>query len=118
MGLPIETHKTTVSRLSLSKYLADGAWKLGDDSSPSSDVDDLPSVKKAKMDSPETLTAVCYICQLSTLPGKLFPKKAIELGVPKGPLFRDFVAGKIVTLEDGRKVSFKSQLDIVCSTVQ
>ena len=75
-------------------------------------MDDLPSVKKAKMDSPETLTAVCYICQLSTLPGKLFPKKAIELGVPKGPLFRDFVAGKIVTLEDGRKVGFKSQLDI------
>lgn len=84
--------------------LNDGAVKSRDDSSTLSDADDLRSVKRAKMDSPETFTAVCYICQLSSLPGKFFPKKAIELGVPKGPLFKDLVSGNVVTLEDGQQV--------------
>ena len=32
------------------------------------------------------------------------PEKAEELGVPQGPQRRDLVAGKIITLEDGREI--------------
>lgn len=80
--------------------------KSTDDSSSSSDESEQPSVKKWKLDSTES-TSVCYICQLVSLPGKFFPKKAIELGVPKGPLFADLHSGKTVTLQDGRQVSLK-----------
>lgn len=31
---------------------------------------------------------VCYICQLASIPGKLDPRKAAQLGVPKGPVSR------------------------------
>jgi hypothetical protein len=30
--------------------------------------------------------AVCYMCQLASIPGKVNPKKAAELGVPRGPV--------------------------------
>lgn len=49
-------------------------------------------------------TAVCYVCQLTALPGKFFPKKAIELGVPKGPLFGELQCGNTVTLENGQQI--------------
>jgi hypothetical protein len=29
---------------------------------------------------------VCYMCQLGSIPGKFNPKKAAELGVPRGPV--------------------------------
>jgi hypothetical protein len=32
---------------------------------------------------------VCYICQLSSIPGKFNPQKAAELGVPRGPVSTD-----------------------------
>ncbi|KAJ7372606.1 Zinc phosphodiesterase ELAC protein 2 [Desmophyllum pertusum] len=70
--------------------------------SSSSDEDEQPSAKKYKLDPKST--SVCYICQLAPLPGKFFPKKAKELGVPKGPLFGDLYNGKTVTLEDGRQI--------------
>ena len=91
------------------KYHVDGTLKSTDDSSSSNDEDDQPSVKKGRIDTLKTSTTVCYICQLSPLPGKFFPKKAIELGVPKGHLFGELVSGKTVTLDDGRQVCLKSQ---------
>ncbi len=48
---------------------------------------------------------VCYICESPSIRGKFLPKKAIELGVPKGPLFGELANGKDVTLEDGTVVS-------------
>ena len=30
--------------------------------------------------------SVAYVCELATVPGKFDPKKAVELGVPKGPV--------------------------------
>ena len=76
------------------------------DSSSSSNVEDKqPSPKKLKPGC-KSSTAVCYICQLTSLPGKFFPKKAIELGVPKGPLFGELCSGNTVTLADGRQVGF------------
>lgn len=68
------------------------------------DVDNnLPSSKKLKPHC-ESSTSVCYICWLSALPGKFFVKKALELGVPKGPLFGDLQAGNTITLDDGQQV--------------
>ena len=66
-------------------------------------------MKKWKLDPKESVS-LCYVCQLASLPGKFYPNKAKELGVPKGPLFRDLHSGKTVTLEDGRKVSLKPRL--------
>ncbi|XP_078348561.1 zinc phosphodiesterase ELAC protein 2-like [Oculina patagonica] len=86
------------------KTHTEGTMKSTDDSSSSSDESEQPSIKKWKLDSNES-TSVCYICQLASLPGKFFPNKAIELGVPKGPSFADLVSGKTVTLEDGRQVT-------------
>jgi ribonuclease Z len=37
-------------------------------------------------------------------PGRFYPKKARELGVPEGPLWSKLQAGKQVTLQDGRVV--------------
>jgi len=88
-------------------------WRTGeiqpsyDSSTSSNGEDDQPSPKKLKPDC-KTSSAVCYICQLTSLPGKFFPKKAIELGVPKGPLFGDLQSGKTVTLQDGRQVGLNS----------
>lgn len=82
--------------------------KSTDDStrSSSSDENDQPSIKKLKQDS-RSASSICYICQLVSLPGRFFPKKAKELGVPRGPLFAELHLGKAVTLEDGRQVSLK-----------
>lgn len=91
----------------LTKTHPDEIVKSTDDpSSSSSDESEQPSIKKWKQDS-KSSSSVCYICQLASLPGKFFPKKAVELGVPKGPLFTDLHFGKAVTLEDGRQVSLK-----------
>ncbi|CAH3015232.1 unnamed protein product [Porites evermanni] len=76
---------------------------LHDSSTSSNDEEDLPSPKKLKFDF-KVSTAISYICQLAPLPGKFFPKKAIKLGVPKGPLFGELQSGKTVTLQDGRQI--------------
>ncbi|XP_015768967.1 PREDICTED: zinc phosphodiesterase ELAC protein 2-like [Acropora digitifera] len=74
------------------------------------DVDnDLPSSKKLKPHC-ESSTSVCYICWLSALPGKFFVKKALELGVPKGPLFGELQAGNTITLDDGIRLNGPSNL--------
>lgn len=37
--------------------------------------------------------AACYICRLTTVPGRFLPQKAKELGVAPGPLFGKLKAG-------------------------
>ena len=48
---------------------------------------------------------VCYIAKLRDYPGKLLPKIAMSLGVPKGPMFRLLKDGQAVTLPCGKIVS-------------
>ena len=50
-------------------------------------------------------TVICYIAKLRDYPGKLLPKVAMSLGVPKGPMFRMLKDGKRVTLPCGKIVS-------------
>lgn len=38
-------------------------------------------------------------------PGRFFPEKAVELGVPEGPLFGKLQRGKNITLPDGREIT-------------
>ena len=52
---------------------------------------------------------VCYVAKLRDFPGKLLPKVAVSLGVPKGPMFRQLKDGHCVTLPDGKVVSDFSQ---------
>lgn len=44
--------------------------------------------------------AACYICRLSSMPGKFLPQKAKELGVKPGPLFGQLKAGTAVMGKD------------------
>ena len=48
---------------------------------------------------------VCYVAKLKDFPGKLLPKVAASLGVPKGPMFRQLKDGQCVTLPNGKVVS-------------
>ena len=50
-------------------------------------------------------SVICYIAKLRDYPGKLLPKVAMSLGVPKGPMFRMLKDGKRVTLPCGKIVS-------------
>lgn len=45
-----------------------------------------------------------YVCRLRDIAGKFNPKRAIELGVPTGPLFGQLKKGDAVTLPDGTVV--------------
>ncbi|KAI8092716.1 beta-lactamase-like protein [Halteromyces radiatus] len=49
--------------------------------------------------------AISYICQGPETRGKFRVDKALELGVPKGPLFGKLQRGETVTLEDGTVVT-------------
>lgn len=44
--------------------------------------------------------AACYICRLTSVPGKFLPHKAKALGVPPGPLFGKLKAGIAVQGKD------------------
>eukprot|EP00794_Sanderia_malayensis_P008752 gene8751-9687_t len=48
---------------------------------------------------------VCYAAKLKDYPGKLLPKVAMSLGVPKGPMFRMLKDGQTVTLPCGKMIS-------------
>ena len=52
-----------------------------------------------------------YECEIDAPPGKFLPQKAIELGVPRGPLFGRLKQGQPVTLENGRVVHPKDVLE-------
>ena len=38
-------------------------------------------------------------------PGRFFPEKAKELGIPEGPLFGKLQRGETITLADGREIT-------------
>ena len=69
------------------------------------DEDNVLHIKKKRKTDTAGGIAVSYICQLTDLPGKFLPKKAIQLGVPKGPLFGELQKGQTVTLDNGVQVS-------------
>lgn len=62
-------------------------------------------VSKYSMKRSSRNAVVCYIAKLKDYPGKLLPKVAVSLGVPKGPLFRQLKDGQSVTLPCGKIVS-------------
>eukprot|EP01126_Amoeba_proteus_P051122 TRINITY_DN6095_c0_g1_i1.p1 TRINITY_DN6095_c0_g1~~TRINITY_DN6095_c0_g1_i1.p1 ORF type:complete len:604 (-),score=120.11 TRINITY_DN6095_c0_g1_i1:1127-2896(-) len=47
---------------------------------------------------------LCYIVKTPSIPPKFDPKKASELGVPKGPLFGKLTKGESIILPNGVKV--------------
>ena len=49
---------------------------------------------------PAAPMAACYICRLTSVPGRFLPQKAKELGVPPGPLFGKLKAGIAVQGKD------------------
>ncbi len=52
-----------------------------------------------------TKTCYGYAFEEEGRPGAFFPEKAVELGVPRGPLFSVLQGGQSVTLEGGKTVS-------------
>ncbi|KAL0484430.1 trz1, partial [Acrasis kona] len=46
-------------------------------------------------------SAVCYICKLPDIPGKFDAKKALALGLKKGPSYGKLTKGESVTTEEG-----------------
>ena len=56
-------------------------------------------VKLPDIEAKEAST--CYAIDLHPVRGKFNPKKAIELGIPKGPLFAKLANGSEITLDDG-----------------
>ena len=50
-------------------------------------------------------SVICYVGKLRDYPGKLLPQVAMNLGVPKGPMFRLLKNGQKVTLPCGKIVS-------------
>lgn len=54
-----------------------------------------------KRPRPAEVDRASYVFQTPRVPGKFQPAKAMELGVPKGPLFAKLCKGESVTLADG-----------------
>ncbi len=57
-----------------------------------------------------TKPCVGYTVEESPRPGVFYPEKALELGVPRGPLWSRLQDGEVVTLEGGKQVSPKDVL--------
>ncbi len=51
------------------------------------------------------VTAVAYSLEEKIRPGKFDKPKALNLGIPEGPLFSRLQRGKTITLKDGRKIN-------------
>ncbi len=52
-----------------------------------------------------TIPAVAYCLEEQNRPGKFNKAKALELGIPEGPLFSKLQKGHNITLSDGKKIS-------------
>jgi ribonuclease Z len=52
-----------------------------------------------------TIPSFSYCLEEQNRPGKFNKSKALELGIPEGPLFSKLQKGHIITLSDGRKIS-------------
>ena len=65
--------------------------------------------------------AACYICCLTSTPGKFLPQKAKELGVKPGPLFGQLKAGTAVMGKDRmvqpEEVNFCLLLAVWCAAL-
>ncbi|PRP87102.1 zinc phosphodiesterase ELAC protein 2 isoform 1 [Planoprotostelium fungivorum] len=48
----------------------------------------------------DTFTTACYICHVPDIPGKFDPKKAKELGLRPGPIYRELQRGNSVLSDD------------------
>lgn len=75
--------------------------------------DETLSVEPVAFDSNESgyCSTTSYIIQILPSRGKFLVSKAKELGVPKGPLFRELTLGSSVTLESGRVVHSHEVMD-------
>ncbi len=66
--------------------------------------------------------AACYICRLTSTPGKFLPQKAKELGVKPGPLFGQLKAGTAVMGKDRmvqpEEVNFCLLFGIWCASLR
>ena len=49
--------------------------------------------------SSRLIPAVCYACELASIPGKFKPEAALALGVPRGPLWGRLKSGQSVEVE-------------------
>eukprot|EP00002_Diphylleia_rotans_P015167 TRINITY_DN2937_c0_g1_i6.p1 TRINITY_DN2937_c0_g1~~TRINITY_DN2937_c0_g1_i6.p1 ORF type:complete len:637 (+),score=123.14 TRINITY_DN2937_c0_g1_i6:386-2296(+) len=66
---------------------------------------DGPSPKRFHLASDSLASKTCHlVIKLKDTPGKFDPKRAIELGVAKGPLFGDLKAGKSVVNKEGKVI--------------
>lgn len=62
----------------------------------------FPQCGQSPFSPPEKPAAACYVCELSRVPGRFLPDKALEMGVPRGGMFATLKSWKTVTLGDGR----------------
>ena len=66
-----------------------------------------PEPKRIKYNEDHTpfpASTAAYICKVADVRGKFNPDRAKELGLTKGPMYKDLTAGKSVTAPDGRVV--------------
>jgi len=54
---------------------------------------------------------VCYLCSTPTVRGRFQPEKAMQLNVPKGPLFGRLTQGMSVVLSDGSTINPEDCMD-------
>ena len=55
--------------------------------------------------TPHGVPALAYALRESGRPGKFNKQKALNLGIPEGPLFSKLQKGNIITLKDGRTIT-------------
>jgi ribonuclease Z len=65
----------------------------------------------AAVEADHDLPSWSYILEERPKPGRFHPKKAMALGVPKGPLWKRLQQGEDVVLEDGRTVKTEEVVD-------
>jgi ribonuclease Z len=65
---------------------------------PAAEINELPSTSPCR-------EALSYIVKDHTQRGVFVTKKALDLGIPKGPLYRELSEGRNITLPDGRTIT-------------